>query len=164
MPTFPTSSNSGGVLGALKYAADRNRCAANNAGSAASALGISKGNSLGQSLLGNDFSSISQLITGPGRADAAGQLAISNPTPISAVGVTTKAVLDIIPTSGNGIVLAQNGAGTLIAGIAGFVALRGVIAVAQGAWQGLIIAGIAIAVVIFCIRRSPIDKNGRTGG
>jgi RHS repeat-associated protein len=100
------------VIGALKYAADRNRCAANNAGSAANALGISKDNFIGQSLLGNDFSSISQLITGPGRGDAAGQLAVSNPTPVSAVGITTKAILDWIPTSGSGIVLAQNGAGT----------------------------------------------------
>ncbi|PYU53449.1 MAG: hypothetical protein DMG48_01490, partial [Acidobacteria bacterium] len=108
--------NSSGILGAitdaLKYAADRNRCAANNAGSAASAMGISKENRMGQSLLGNDISAISQFITGPDRSGAAGDLAISNPTPVNVIGIGIKAGLDWIPTSGSGIVLAQNGAGT----------------------------------------------------
>jgi RHS repeat-associated protein len=109
---FGGGGDGGGLLGALKYAADRNRCAANNAGSAASVLGISKDNRIGQSLFGNDFSTISQLITGPDRSGAAGDLGMSNPTPVSAIGIATKATLDWIPTSGTGIVLAQNGAGT----------------------------------------------------
>ena len=75
-------------------------------------LGISKGNWIGQSLFGNDFSAISQLITGPDRSRAAGDLAMSNPTPVSAIGIGIRAGLDWIPTSGSGIVLAQNGAGT----------------------------------------------------
>jgi hypothetical protein len=55
-----------------------------------------------------------------------------------------------------GLLLAQRKL-IVIAGIAGFVALRGLIAVAQGVWQGLIIAGIAAVVVVFCIRSSPAD-------
>ncbi|SRR5713226_2506410 len=50
----------------------------------------------------------------------------------------------------------------VIAIIAGYAGLRGLIAVAQGLWQGLIITGIATVVVIFCIRSSTTDKAGRT--
>src|SRR5260370_15256865 len=45
----------------------------------------------------------------------------------------------------------------VLAGIAACVAFRGLIAIAQGLWQGLIIAGIAAVVFIFCIRSSPAD-------
>jgi hypothetical protein len=47
----------------------------------------------------------------------------------------------------------------VIAGIAAFVGFRGLIAVAQGLWQGLIIAGIAAVVFIICIRNSPADHD-----
>jgi hypothetical protein len=45
----------------------------------------------------------------------------------------------------------------VVGSIAAIVGFRGLIAVAQGLWQGLIIAGIAAVVFIFCIRSSPAD-------
>jgi hypothetical protein len=49
----------------------------------------------------------------------------------------------------------------VVGGIAAIVGFRGLIGVAQGLWQGLIIAGIATVAVIFCIRSSTTDKDGR---
>jgi hypothetical protein len=48
----------------------------------------------------------------------------------------------------------------VIGGIAAIVGFRGLVAAAQGLWQGLIIAGIAIVALIFCIRSSTTNKNG----
>ena len=55
-----------------------------------------------------------------------------------------------------GLVLAKRRT-VVVAGIAALVGFRGLIAVAQGLWQGLIIAGIAAVIFIFCIRSSPAD-------
>ncbi len=56
----------------------------------------------------------------------------------------------------------------VVGGIAGFVALRGLIAIAQGVWQGLIIAGLATVVVIFfCMwlrLASPLRRSENLGG
>jgi len=57
-----------------------------------------------------------------------------------------------------GLLLAKRRA-ILVAGIAAFVGFRGLIAVAQGLWQGLIIAGIAAVVFILCIRSSPAKQG-----
>ena len=50
----------------------------------------------------------------------------------------------------------------VIGGIAAIVGFRGLIAAAQGLWQGLIIAGIATVAVFVCIRSSTTGKDGRT--
>ena len=57
-----------------------------------------------------------------------------------------------------GVVLAKRRR-VVIAGIAAFVGFRGLIAIAQGLWQGLIIASIAAVVFIICIRYSPTDHD-----
>jgi RHS repeat-associated protein len=153
--TMPGNDSMGGG-GWLEYAADRNRCAAKHAGSAANVLGISQNNYLGQSLFGNDISSISQLITGPGNASAAGQLLISNPTPASAFGLATKASLNWIPTSGNGLVLAQNGAGTYYA-VGSTTTTLGAKAVGQGISKGLAwLTGIKLTADIYNYYRALI--------
>jgi hypothetical protein len=53
--------------------------------------------------------------------------------------------------------------GIVVGSAAAIVGFRGLIAVAQGVWQGAVVGGISIAIVIFCIRRSPTDEDGRTG-
>ena len=55
-----------------------------------------------------------------------------------------------------GLLLARRKA-IVVGSIAAFVGFRGLVAVALGLWQGLIIAGIAAVVFIFCIRSSPAD-------
>src|SRR5215467_4037506 len=55
-----------------------------------------------------------------------------------------------------GLLLARRKA-IVVGSIAAIVGFRGLIAVAQGRWQGLIITGIAAVVFIFCIRSSPAD-------
>lgn len=57
------------------------RCAAANASSFANLVGVSKDNLIGQTLLGNDISTLSNLLTGPDRTGAALQGVVSNPTP-----------------------------------------------------------------------------------
>jgi hypothetical protein len=50
----------------------------------------------------------------------------------------------------------------VIGGIATIVGFRGLVAAAQGLWQGLVIAGIATVAVVLCIQSSHADKGGRT--
>lgn len=68
--------------------ADNARCAAANASSIASLVGISKDNWFGQALLGNDIATASTLVFGPGRLSSAGQAAISNPLKYDAINYT----------------------------------------------------------------------------
>ena len=70
------------------------RCAAANASSFASLLGISNSNWLGQSLLGNDISTISNIAFGSeaDQINAIGGAALSNPTPFNAIYQTASAV------------------------------------------------------------------------
>jgi RHS repeat-associated protein len=103
------------IKDALKYSADRSRCAANNAISMASDLNVSQSSFLGQSLLGNDAATVTNLVLGPGKTDAAMQLSVSNPTPVNLVSITTQAVVQAAPVETGGLVLAQNGAGTYYA-------------------------------------------------
>jgi RHS repeat-associated protein len=98
----------GSLLGGLKSAA---QCAANNAGSAAGALNISKDNFIGQTFLGNDFSTVSQLITGPDRTSAGLQFATSSPLKLNAFNLAMNAI-GSIPVSTGGVAVAANGAGT----------------------------------------------------
>ena len=60
-----------------------------------------------------------------------------------------------------GLLLAKRKA-IVIGSIAAVVGFRGLIAVAQGLWQGLIVAGVATVVVIFCFRSSTSYRDDRT--
>ncbi|PYU53450.1 MAG: hypothetical protein DMG48_01495 [Acidobacteria bacterium] len=55
-----------------------------------------------------------------------------------------------------GLLLAKRKA-IVVGSIAAIVGFRGLIAIAQGLWQGLIIVGIAALVFILCTRSSPAD-------
>jgi RHS repeat-associated protein len=70
----------------------RVQCAAANASSFANLLGISNSNWLGQTLLGNDISTISNLVFGPEQASSLYQAAVSNPTPANAIVQGAKAI------------------------------------------------------------------------
>jgi len=74
--------------------AARARCAAANATSIASLVGISNSNWLGQSLLGNDISMISNIAFGSeaDQLNSLGQAALSNPTPFNAIAQTASAI------------------------------------------------------------------------
>ena len=81
------------------------QCAAAHASSFASLLGISNNNLLGQTLLGNDISTLSNIVTGPGQG-MAGLQAVSNPTPAnllyqagSAIGSSQTSQLAIVQTA-----------------------------------------------------------------
>jgi hypothetical protein len=65
--------------------ANNARCAAANASSIASLVGISKDNWFGQALLGNDIATASNLVFGPGRLSSAGQAALSSPLKYNAI-------------------------------------------------------------------------------
>ncbi|HLZ14203.1 MAG TPA: RHS repeat-associated core domain-containing protein [Candidatus Acidoferrum sp.] len=88
---FSAGSGSGGGntsgAGGPSTAATRSRaqCAAANAASLASVLGVPDSSFLGQALLGNDISSISNLVTGNDQLDALGSQAISGPQKTSLV-------------------------------------------------------------------------------
>jgi RHS repeat-associated protein len=68
------------------------RCAASNAVSIASLAGISNSNWLGQTLLGNDFSTASNLLFGPNRVSSAGQAVVSNPLPYNLINKTAAGI------------------------------------------------------------------------
>jgi RHS repeat-associated protein len=104
-----------GIKDALSYSADRSRCAAHNAISMASDFNVSQSSFLGQSLLGNDAATVTNLVLGPGQTDASMQLSVSNPTPVNLVNITAQAVVQAAPVETGGLVLAQNGAGTYYA-------------------------------------------------
>lgn len=97
---------------ANNYTADRNRCASKYALSIASQLGVSNDNFWGQALLGNDVSTISTLILGPGRTDAGLQATLSNPTPVNLINLTFQSTIQSASVDTGRLVLAQNGAGT----------------------------------------------------
>jgi len=65
------------------------------------------------------------------------------------------AVISLLVLIG-GLVLAKRRL-IVVGCIAAIVGFKGLIAVAQGVWQGLIIAGVAIVVAVFCLRSSPTD-------
>ena len=65
--------------------ANNARCAAANASSIASLVGIGKENWFGQALLGNDIAAASNLLLGPGRLSSAGQATLSSPLKYNAV-------------------------------------------------------------------------------
>jgi RHS repeat-associated protein len=95
-----------GNTGANHSTADRFRCAAANASSFAKLVGISQTNFLGQSFLGNDVSTLTNLFLGPGRGEAGGQLVVSNPTKVnlayrlaSGVGSTESTTLKVVQTA-----------------------------------------------------------------
>ena len=52
----------------------------------------------------------------------------------------------------------------VIGGIAAIVGLRGLVAAAQGLWQGFAIASIATVVAILCVKRSTPAKDTRKNG
>ncbi|HEY6411103.1 MAG TPA: hypothetical protein VIY29_26900 [Ktedonobacteraceae bacterium] len=68
------------------------RCAASNASSIASLVGISNSNWLGQALLGNDISTASNLLFGPGRVSSAGQAAFSSPLKYNLINQTAAGI------------------------------------------------------------------------
>jgi hypothetical protein len=101
-----SESASDPVVAPSKGIKARAQCAAANASSFASLLGINNSNWLGQTLLGNDISTISNIVFGPGQANAIGQAAVSNPTPAnvivqlaSAIGSTQSTQLQLVQTA-----------------------------------------------------------------
>jgi RHS repeat-associated protein len=90
-------------FGALQYAPTFsqaikkvNQCAAGRAASIKSLAGVNSNGFLANSLLGNDASSISNVVFGPNRGAAAGSLAISNPTPINAIALSGQAIGNMV--------------------------------------------------------------------
>lgn len=76
-----------------------NQCAAQNAASLASIFHANPNNFWANALLGNDASTLSNLVFGPGRARAARSLAVSNPTKYSLINAGAYAAGQI-PTGG----------------------------------------------------------------
>ena len=91
-----SSGNSSGFWQRTKTV---NQCAAKNASSLASVFHANQNNFWVSTFLGNDASALSNLAFGPGRADAATSLAISNPTKYSLINLGANAVGQI-PTGG----------------------------------------------------------------
>jgi RHS repeat-associated protein len=76
-----------------------NQCAAQNAASLASIFHANQNNFWVSALLGNDASTLSNLVFGPNRAAAAGSFAVSNPTKYSLINAGAYAAGQI-PTGG----------------------------------------------------------------